>query len=242
MTDLMTVLLVFIITLVASFAQAIGGFGYVIISMALLPLFLPVHQCLVISQVSGVLMSVWMLWGKFRKLDLRYIALPTVAASVSAVAGLWFLKAITDSVYLRLLGVVLILLALWMWKLSARFRIRATPLSAVLCGGFSGLLCSLFSVATPSLILYYSANMEEKDDYMVPLQATIGIQGLICILGRMGLGQWPEGSWGLVAVATLGGFLGKIPGSMIYDRMNVDLLKKVIYLFVGALGLYMLIK
>ena len=90
-----------------------------------------------------------------------------------------------------------------MWKLSARFRNRATPLSAVLCGGFSGLLCSLFSVATPSLILYYSANMEEKDDYMVPLQATIGIQGLICILGRMGLGQWPEGSWSLVAVATL---------------------------------------
>ena len=158
------------------------------------------------------------------------------------IVGLLFLQAITDGAYLRILGVVLILLALWMWKLSARFHIRATPLSAALCGGFAGLLSALFSVSAPTFVLYYSANMEEKDDYMVPLQATIGLQSIACIIGRAALGQWPSGSWGLVVAAVVGGFLGKIPGSMIYRRMDVARLKYVIYLLIGVLGVYLLFK
>lgn len=230
--------ILFVVSFAGSVMQAVVGFGYIILFMAIMPMFLPIGQCLVLAQLGGVLMSTWLLWGSFGKIDLRYILFPAVFASVGSLLGLLFLGSLSTDAYMKALGVLLVALALWMWLFSSRFKIRRSSLSGAVCGGAAGVLGALFSISVPPLVLYYSSNMEDKEGYMIALQATLEIQTAVCLIGRASFGMWPEGIWHLLPPLVLGLILGKFPGKHIYGRLDIEKLKKVIYLFVALLGLY----
>lgn len=229
---------VFLIAFAGSAIQAAVGFGFVILCMALFPMFLPIDQCLVTAQVGGALASLWLLFGSFRKIDLRYVAFPACFGAAGSLAGLVFLGSISTGAYMRALGVILVALAIWMWKFSGRVKIKPSPLSGSVCGIAAGILGSVFGVSVPPLVLYYSSNMDNKDDYMVPLQATLAIQTCACLIGRAALGMWPASGWQLLPAAAAGLVLGKYPGRWIYRKLNTEKFKLVIYIFVAVLGIY----
>ena len=239
MSDWLCVLLVFVITFAGSFIQNIAGFGFVIMCMAFFPMFLPIGQSLVCAQTGGALLSLVMLIGRFHELKLSYVASPVICASAASLIGLLFLGGISAEAYMVALGVLLVLLALWMWKFSAKCRIKPSPLSGGICGALGGLMGSVFGVSVPPIVLYYTSNMgEDKDGYMAPLQLTLFVQTAACLAGRAALDMWPAGMWRLIAAAAAGLLLGKIPGSRVYGRLDVKKLKNVIYAFVALLGLY----
>lgn len=92
---------VFLIAFAGSAIQAAVGFGFVILCMALFPMFLPIDQCLVTAQVGGALASLWLLFGSFRKIDLRYVAFPACFGAAGSLAGLVFLGSISTGAYMR---------------------------------------------------------------------------------------------------------------------------------------------
>ena len=153
------ILLVFLISFAAATTQTVVGFGYVIISMALLPLFLPVGSCLILAQFAGVFMSLAILWGNFSHVEWKKVISPCVFAGVSGILGLMFLGGLDNALYMKLLGVILVALALWMLKFSSLVKLRSTPVTGAVCGGISGLMGSLFGVSVPPLVLYYMKNL-----------------------------------------------------------------------------------
>lgn len=233
-----SICLVFFICFFANAVQAAVGFGFVIICMALFPMFLPIGHCLVLAQFGAVLSGLWLLWGSFRSIPWRYVAFPVLFSSAGSLIGLLFLQGVSNDAYRKALGVLLVVLAFWMWKFSARVRIKASPLSGTVCGLSAGVMGAFFGVSVPPLVLYYSANMDSKESYMVPLQTTLMIQTAVCLAGRAGLGMWPVEVWPLLPAAALGLLLGKLPGRVVYERMDTARMKLLIYLFVGILGAY----
>ena len=185
----LSILLVFLISFFANAVQSAVGFGFMIICMALFPMFLPIGQCLVVAQFGAVLSGLWLLWGKFRQINGRYVAFPVIFASAGSLLGLLFLQGVSSDAYMKALGVLLVLLALWMWKFSAKVHIKASPVTGSVCGVIAGVLGAFFGVSVPPLVLYYSANMDSKDSYMVPLQTTLMTQTAVCLAGRAGMGM-----------------------------------------------------
>ena len=242
MSTFWTAMAVFAVALLGGVMQTVAGFGYVIIFMAVVPMLLPVGQCLVAAQAGGVVMALWMLMGKFKKLELGYVLWPALFASLSSMLGLAFLKTVSGAAYMRGLGLLLVLLALWMWKLSGRVHIRPSPLSGGICGAVGGLMGSVFGVSVPPLVLYFSSNMSDKDSYTVPLQFTLAVQTAVCLAGRAAFGMWPENAWPFILAAVCGAVLGKFPGRLIYGRLDVEMLKRLIYIFIALLGVYTFIK
>ena len=239
MSDWLCVLLVFVITFAGSFVQNIAGFGFVIMCMAFFPMFLPIGTCLVAAQAGGAMLSLVMLFGRFHEIKWSYAAPPVIGASAASLLGLVFLGGIGAEAYMVALGVLLVLLAVWMWRLSDRVKIKPSPVSGGICGALGGLMGSVFGVSVPPIVLYYTSNMgEDKDGYMAPLQITLFMQTAVCLAGRAALGMWPAGAWPLIAAAAAGLLLGKIPGSRIYGRLDVKRLRTIIYIFIALLGLY----
>lgn len=233
-----TFTLVFLVSFFGGVIQTVAGLGYVMLAMAIFPLLLPISQSLVLAQLGGALMSLWVIWGKFRQINWREVLLPVLFATLGSLAGLLFLGGLSTKAYMRALGILLVALALWMWKLSARFSIKRGPVSGGICGGIAGLMGALFGVSVPPLVLYYSSGMDSKDSYMVPLQISLAIQTGVCLICRAPLGMWPADVWPLAPAVILGLVLGKFPGRFIYGRLNVDTLRDVIYVMVAILGLY----
>ena len=232
------ILLIFLISVVASAVQTVVGFGYIIFAMALFPLFLPVGQCLVLAQLGGLFMSLWLIWGKLDQVEWKKVLWPALFASLGGIAGLLFLRSITGAVYMKILGVILILLAAWMMKFSSLVKIRPTVVNGVIVGTVGGLMGALFGVSAPALVLYYTSNADSKENYTACLQMTMIIQTAVCLLGRAGLGMWPEGVWPLCLPAFAGIFLGKFPGRALYGRLDLRTFKIVVYAFIAIFGIY----
>jgi uncharacterized membrane protein YfcA len=232
------ILLVFLLSILGSTIQSVVGFGYVMLAMAVWPLFLPAGDCVLLAQIGGVLMTLFLLMGHVKEVNWRKIALPTLLSSAASLGSLFFLRSLDTSAYMKALGVVLLLLALWMMKFSAKVKIRPTPLNGILAGALAGLMGALFAVAAPPLILYYSANSESKDDYTMGLQMTLFLQSLVCLFGRAALDLWSPSVWPLIPAIIAGIFLGKIPGKWFYGKLDLKTFKLLVYLAIGILGLY----
>ena len=231
-------LLVFVIAFFGSTIQTVVGFGFVIFLMALLPLFLPIGVCLVAAQLSGVFMSAVLVAGKTASLEPKKLLWPAVTASAASLLGLVFLSGIDNSLYMKLLGAVLVLLALWMMKFSSMVKIKPGAVSGGTVGVLGGLMGSLFGVSAPPLVLYYSAICGSKDSYVANLQLTLFFQTGVCILGRILFDMWPDGAFWYCIPALLGSYLGKFPGKWLYDKLDLKTFKMLVYIFMGILGIY----
>ena len=231
-------LLVFNIAFAGSAVQTVVGFGFIIFIMALMPLFMPIGTCLVVAQLSAVFMSGVLAFDKIKHLDTKVILWPALVSSVMGIVGLLCLTGIDNALYMKLLGCILVALALWMVKFSSLVRIKATPFSGGLVGGIGGLMGALFGVSAPPMVLYFSTISESKDSYVANLQMTLLIQTGVCILGRIFLDMWPHGAIWYCIPAILGSYLGKWPGKWLYDKMDLKTFKTVVYIFMGLLGVY----
>jgi uncharacterized membrane protein YfcA len=233
-----TLLIIFLAAFAGSFVQSVAGFGFIIVCMSIFPQFLPVDQSLVLSQIGGVVVCIWLLWGKTGRIRFRYTAFPVAFVIIGSVLGLYFLKSLVGTSYMRVLGAILFLLALWMLRFADRVRIRPTDLNGAITGTLGGIMGSLFGIGTPPLILYFQSNSKDKDDYMVPLQITLCIQTMTALTGRALLGMWPTDIL-LPSLPLLAGlFLGKIPGKLLYGKLDLRTMRFVIYLLIAAIGLY----
>ena len=232
------ILIVFAVAFLGSAVQSVVGFGFIILLMAVLPLFLPIGTCLVVAQFSAIFMSAVLVWGRTRQIVWKEVAFPAAFAALGGIAGLLFLHALDDGLYMKLLGVILVLLALWMIKFSSLVKLRPSPLSGSVVGAVGGLMGALFGVSAPPLVLYFSSSAQDKDSYIVNLQATLLIQTAVCLLGRVCLGMWPAGAWRYCLPALVGAFLGKYPGKWLYNKLDLKTFKLLVYLFMGILGVY----
>lgn len=235
MTDM---LLVFAVAFFGSAVQTVVGFGFVIFLMALMPLFLPVGTCLVVAQLSGVFMSGMLVAGKTSSLEPKKLLWPAITASASSLLGLLFLSGIDNALYMKLLGCILIALALWMMKFSSLVKLKPSPLSGSIAGTVGGLMGSLFGVSAPPLVLYYSATCDSKDAYVANLQLTLFLQTGICILGRVFFDMWPSGAVWYCIPALIGSYLGKFPGKWLYDKLDLKTFRMLVFIFMGILGVY----
>lgn len=231
-------ILIFLVSLLASSIHSLAGFGYIIIVLALFPLFLPAGSFLILAQLGGVFMSFVLIWNRLRHINWKKILFPCLFSSIGGIVGLFFFKNISSAMYMRILGIALIALSLWMSFLSSRIKIRACTRNGIIVGSIGGVMGALFGVSAPALVLYFNSNMESKDDYTLCLQATLTVQTGVCLLGRAAMDMWIPGSLLLFIPALLGLLLGKYPGKWLYGKLNVAAFKKLVYIFVALFGIY----
>lgn len=236
---LIKLILIFLIAFIGSVLQNTIGFGIIIIMMAIMPTILPPQESVFISLVSGCVLSWWMLVGAWHHIDWKKSIILILCSGASVICGLLLVRNLSDTVYMKILAVLLVLLCIWMLRFADRVHIRASNRNGVIFGLLSGVMGALFAVGAPPLALYYSATTEDKEDYTACLQITLAIQTTLNICARATMKLIPGNVWLFCLIAVIGVVLGKFPGKWIYGKLNVDTVKKLIYIFIGIMGIYM---
>lgn len=118
---------IFLLTIVSSFIQRTVGFGFGIFIMTMLPLLMPSYgEATTLSGFLALTTSAAVTW-KVRR-DIRWHKLLPILAtfSVVAIASVFCLKQMDDRLLRHILGVVLIVTAVWFSFFSRRIHIPAT--------------------------------------------------------------------------------------------------------------------
>jgi len=237
----MSQLLIILPAVLAGLVQGLTGFGAAIIMMIFLPALLPIDQS---AGVAGLIMaaSVIMLVGRYHQaIKLKRIIIPFIVyASVAA----WsvHLGQVLDLQLLRLLlGGLLVGLAIY-FTLSKQAGTQRYPF--YIAGSFmiiSGFFNGLFGIGGPLMALYFLSLSESTADYTANMQTFFLIDIIYITSIRVASGILTVAVIPVILIGMLGAFIGTAIAARLLTHMNIQLVRRGIYAFIGISGLYYLL-
>ena len=241
MPDLLIPMLLFS-TFVGAFVQGVTGFAFAMIFLAFMQYFLPYTDLLAISAVLAVFMLTINVYVYRHHIVWKWLPLPLLINCVFTVAAIRLLQQTMDFPYWhKLLGVVFILLAVYMYYFQSKINIRPTLRNALLFCGAGGILGGLFGVGGPPVVLYFLAMADSKEEYLSTTQMFFWFNMVYDFIGRAANGMVTVMTFQYASVCLVTVAVGLWLGRRTLRCINSATLKKLVYLLIFLDGWYMLL-
>lgn len=229
-------------TLIAGIVQGISGFAFAIVFLAIMQYFIPYTELLALSSSLCIIILGVNAFAFRKHIQWKLLPLPLLINFVVTVAAIQLLKDTMDFPYWhKLLGIVFILLAIYLYRWQQKIHIRSNFATILLLSGAGGILGGLFGVGGPPLVLYYLATTDTKEKYLGTTQMFFLLNNMYDFGGRLASGMVTTQvfHYGLMAIGTT--LLGLWIGRSIFRRIDGEMLKKIVYAVMFFDGWYMLL-
>ena len=147
-----------------------------------------------------------------------------------------FLGKLSSTALQIFLGLMLIIAAIYFWFLADKVHINTNMPTQVSLGTLSGVMGGFFGMQGPPAVLYFLSVSETKERYAVLAQTYFLIGNLTMTIIRFFNGYLTQQvftSWLCAIPAVL---LGTWIGAIVFKRLPMKLLRKIIYLYIGISG------
>ncbi len=238
--DPILILLLILVGAGGGFVQRVSGFGLGIFVIMFLPLFLPSHTAA--TAVSSLFACATASYNavRYRKNISFKTALPMMcAALVSIPIAVYFSAHVSSDIFKKLLGVVLILLSLYFLFFNKRIKLRPTVLSGVMAGALGGTLGGLFATGGPPAVLYLTHATHDKLTYFATIQFYFCFTNLYSTTNRIINGIINTDILIFAAIGIVGCMAGDSLGRLVFDKLDSQKLKLVIYIGMIISGIAM---
>lgn len=165
------ILEIFLLTLGASFVQRTTGFGFGIFIMTMLPFLMPSYGeattlsgllALTTSAMISFRMRRYITWKRLLPILLTFI--------ITSSAAICLLTRIHDQMLRKVLGIILMITALYFAFFSRRIKLKTTLPYQIGAGTISGIMGGFFGMQGPPAVLYFISSEPDKNHYMAMAQ------------------------------------------------------------------------
>ncbi len=231
-------LLVAAVNFLAALIQASTGFGYALVAMSMMPLFLPMSTCSAISAVTVVAIGLQMSLTLRKHLRLRTILLPVACCLLTINLGLYLLNRF-DELLLRIIlaGLLLLVTGLFFFMRRRHVHLQNRWYSAAGVGLLTGMSTGMFNIVGPFFLIYYMNVCDDTLHMKASLEFSFLIAGLYSTAMHLFAYRniTPAVAPHLlasVAAALLAGVLGL----RLYRRIDKDKIALVVYLLLPIMA------
>ncbi len=229
---------IFMLAVGASFVQRTTGFGFGIFIMTLLPFLMPSYgEATTLSGLLALTTSAFISF-KMRKFITWKRLLPILITFMVISTGAIFLLAkIHDDVLRKILGIVLIITALYFAFFSRRISLPTTLPYQIGAGTISGIMGGFFGMQGPPAVLYFISSEPDKECYMAMAQTyfLIGNAMMTIVRATNGFLTAEVGKCYVYCLAAVG--IGIILGSWAFKHIPARIFPYVVYSYIGISGL-----
>ncbi len=223
-------------------AQGVAGFGFGLVAMSVISMFLQVRQATVSLVFAGVAINI-ILALRLRKYFSWDRVLPVaVSVAMGVPLGLILLVNVNNAMMTRLLGALLLLSAAHGFIKSVKHRHLHPVRVGVPLGLASGALSAAFSSGGPPLVVYMRSQDFGRLRYVVSMQLTLLVSGLARIVTFAVYGMFDRELFlmgrGAVIPAAGGAWLGLV----FLRRLSEKAFRIGIGVVVGLLGLWYIVR
>ncbi len=223
-------------SIMAGVIQSVTGFGSAVFLMLIVPYFYDMVAASAISSSIAMGLGITLAF-RFRKhLEWRTVILPAVIYLVGSVGAIQVMGSIDLDVLALAFGVFLILLAAYFLVFSKKIQFTATWKSALVCSAISGVTSGLFGIGGPLMAVYFVSASKGKESYIANLQFLFAVTNIVNFFTRISKGFYTLELVPITLLGFAGITLGKQLGLKILDRLDLESMKKGVYLFVGVSG------
>ena len=228
--------------MMAAFVQRVSGFGFGIFIMTALPYLMPSYgEATTLSGMLALVTSATIVWRMHQFLDWRKLLPILLTFLIVSWFAVQFVSMAGDGLLKRILGIVLILASIWFFFFNDKVSIRSTLPIQIGMGTLSGVMGGLFGMQGPPAVLYFLASTQRKEEYMALAQTYFLAGNCMMTLYRAQSGFLTEAvltGWLLGLAAVLA---GTWLGGIVFRRLSVTLLRRIIYAYMGLSGLVALL-
>lgn len=225
----------------AGFVQRVSGFGLGIFAMVFLPHFMPSHTAA--AAISSLFACVTATYNAVRyRRNVEYkTALPMIcAALISIPIAVHFSSVVSGNIFKVLFGTVLIILSLYFIFFNKRVKMKPTFPNGVLAGALGGTLGGLFSTGGPPAVLYLSSATSDNITYFATIQFYFCFTNLYATTMRFVNGIINTDILVYAAIGMIGCMVGDFIGKIVFDKLDSNKLRHIIYIGMIISGIVML--
>ena len=237
------IITIILISAMGGFIQRVSGFGFGIFVMLFLPYLVTPHTAAsAISTIISCIMSGYNAFTYRKHVPFKKIIPLIVGAVIMIPLAVRFSVVISADFFKRLLGIALMILSIYFICFNQRFKIKPTFLNGVLAGGMGGVLNGLFSTGGPPIVLYLMSSIDNNLMYFASAQCYFCVTGIYSITVRALNGVITPDVLIYAAIGFFGCIFGNIAGKYTFDKLNANMLRKIVYFGMLASGLIMAVK
>lgn len=237
----MELAIILCILFVAALANTTFGFGFPLIAMPLLALFLDVQEAAPLVIITTIIIATFILLQEWSKVDIESLKRLIPSALLGIPFGIWFLTSIPEVLVARTLGTLLISYGLY--RLLSRVKLSQISIRwAYFFGFMGGMLGSACSISGPPVVLYGSFKQWEQRRFRATIQAFLLIAGVLIAAGHAMNGLWDTVMWqrSLWALPVLA--LSTVLGNVIAGYLPANKFDRVIFVVFIVLGALLWLK
>lgn len=229
--------ILFVLAFLSTFIQRVTGFGFGIIFVSCATFLIASHgQTTALSGMLALLCAIGTGIQVFRYLNWRKMIIILITFLIVSFFAVRLVTMLDAALMKKILGATLILVSLYFMAMNGRIRLSPTPLTQISMGTLSGITGGLFGMQGPPAVLYFISCTDSKEEYMAICQWYFIIGNIAMTLYRAGSGFVTADvlttfAWCVPAIP-----LGLWAGSKVYSKISVELLRKIVYCFIGMAG------
>ena len=223
----------------AGFVQGLTGFGFGLVSMSLLPLFINIKQAAAISTVFSLLATVTTFMRHAKDYNWRLGLGFLISVCIGVPIGVYFLHSASEALLLHILGCVMLGVAAREFVFKQGQQPIPRPLTVPL-GLFSGGLSGAFNLGGIPTAAYAYGNPWTRGQIMAFLQVMITVSCGLRMIFYSKYGYFQEFSWtrGLLLMIPL--YLAILGGHACLQKIPPKQMRRVVFAFIAVSGVYYL--
>lgn len=235
--DYTTIILLITSACVASFIQRVSGFGFGIAIMTVLPYLMNSYgEATALSGLLAAAQSLFVAVRMRQYLSWKRLMPILITFIIVSYFSVLTVASIDDKTLKRVLGVILIAVSIYFFFFSERIKVKPTLPIQISMGTLSGMMGGFFAMQGPPAVLYFLSSEKTKEDYIAISQAYFVLGNIMMTFFRFKAGfvtpavgiAW---CYGIVAV-----FIGTWLGTIVFNRLSIRNLRKIIYAFICISG------
>ncbi|MFB7324377.1 sulfite exporter TauE/SafE family protein [Streptomyces sp. NPDC056190] len=214
-----------LVTALASFAQALSGFGFALVAVPLLTLLTSPQNAIVVVTALGGVLSLAVCVHQREHVSVRTAGLVSAAGLVGMPLGLLAVTALGARSLSALIACVVLVFAALIGR-GLTFRRGTGP--TIASGFASGALLTATGMNGPPLVATFQAMGLAPREFRATLQATFCVQDALALAGFLAVGRLTTDSLLLTGAGLPGLLVGWWLGDRVFARTDPTRFKRIV--------------
>ncbi len=226
----------------AGFVQSVTGFGFGMVAMALLPLFMSFKQAYFILIIPNLIVCAANFFTNCRYYQWRQGLGLVIGSCVAVPVGFFVMIKLKSDWLLVCLGALISLFAVSELLLSKTRPLRVPERCGWAAGLLSGALSGGFAMGGPPAVAYVYSQGWGKQESVALLQVVFGTSSVVCLVLMHGAGLMTPALVRLSLLSLVPLLLATYAGNWVLQRLRREHLRLVVLLLLLAIGLNYIFK
>ncbi len=226
-----------LVILIALFTRAAIGFGDAIIAVPLLSLIMELSEVVPLVLFISTVMSFVSMWQNRTHIQIGSLKRTGVMALLGFPLGILLLGISDPQLVKSLLGLLLIILAIWYFLPTRRFHLKANAWS-YLFGLIAGILCGAYAIRGIVFGIYGGLRGWSAAQFKSTIHSFYLVSSILIPIGYFGAGLVTTRVIGLFIVMLPVGFIATLLGNWSSGRLDDRSFQTLIWSVLLLLGFF----